>query len=163
MSDPFRLRVLQALSTHLEGITPANGYTHDLTGKVFRGRDVFGESDPVPMICILEAIEEKPQTPAPQSSPTSSGPWELQIQGFVEDDYTNPTDPAHRLMAEVKKRLIEERIRDRQHNILGFAGKVTELRISHGMVRPADEISGKAYFWLRLTLGLVENLQDPYS
>ena len=163
MSDPFRLRVLKALSTHLEGISPANGYTHDLTGKVFRGRDVFGENDPVPMVCILEAVEEKAQVLPPQSAPQSSGPWELQIQGFVEDDYLNPTDPAHRLMAEVKKRLVEERTRDRQHDIFGMGGKVTELRISHGVVRPADEISGKAYFWLRLTLGLVENLLDPYT
>jgi hypothetical protein len=163
MSDPFRLRVLQSLTTVLEGITPANGYTHDLTGRVFRGRDIFGEDDPVPMVCILEAVEEKPQLASPQSSGESAGPWELQIQGFVEDDRMNPTDPAHRLMAEVKKRLIEERTRERQRNILGMGGRITELKISHGVVRPADEISGKAYFWLRLTLGLVENLLDPYT
>jgi hypothetical protein len=163
MSDPFRLRVLKSLTTVLEGITPANGYATDLTGRVFRGRDIFGEDDPVPMVCILEAVEEKPQLASPQSSGESAGPWELQIQGFVEDDRMNPTDPAHKLMAEVKKRLIEERTRDRQRNILGMGGRVTELKISHGVVRPADEISGKAYFWLRLTLGLVENLLDPYT
>jgi hypothetical protein len=163
MSDPFRLRVLQSLTTVLEGIAPLNGYAHDLTGRVFRGRDIFGEDDPVPMVCILEAVEEKPQLASPQSSGESAGPWELQIQGFVEDDRMNPTDPAHRLMAEVKKRLIEERTRERQRNILGMGGRITELKISHGVVRPADEISGKAYFWLRLTLGLVENLLDPYT
>lgn len=163
MPDPFRLKVLKALTTCLEGITPANGYNHDLTGKVKRGRDIFGEDDPIPLVCILEAVEEKPQVLPPQQSPHSSGPWELQIQGFVEDDFDNPTDPAHRLMAEVKKRLVEERVRDRQANIFGMSGRVTELRISHGVVRPADEISGKAYFWLRMTLGLVENLSDPYA
>lgn len=63
----------------------------------------------------------------------------------------------------MKKRLAEERVRDRQYNILGMGGLVTDLRISHGVVRPPDEVSGKAYFWLRLTLVVVENLLDPYA
>ena len=29
------------------------------------------------------------------------------VQGFVDNDSNNPTDPAHMLMADVKKRLIE--------------------------------------------------------
>lgn len=163
MADPFRLRILKALTGALEEITPANDYEFDLTGVVFRGRDTFGDKDPVPMVSILEAIEEKAQVPSPQGGSTSTGPWELLIQGFVEDDYDHPSDPAHRLMAEVKKRLIQERIRDRQYDIFGMGGKVTELRISHGVVRPPDEVSGKAYFWLRMTLIVVENILDPYS
>lgn len=163
MNDPFRLRVMKALTAALEEINPAAGYQFDLTGKVFRGRDIFGDSDPLPMISILEAIEEQAQLPTPAAGGASSGPWELLLQGFVEDDFVNPTDPAHRLMAEVKKRLVEERIRDRQYNILGMDGKVADLKISHGVVRPPDEVSGKAYFWLRLTLVVVENLQDPYA
>ncbi len=163
MNDPFRLRVMKALTAALEEINPAADYQFDLTGKVFRGRDIFGDSDPLPMVSILEAIEEQAQITAPQAGPTSTGPWELLIQGFVEDDFQNPTDPAHRLMAEVKKRLVQERIRDRQYNILGMNGQVTDLKISHGVVRPPDEVSGKAYFWLRLTLVVVENLQDPYA
>jgi len=63
----------------------------------------------------------------------------------------------------VKKRLIEERIRDRQRDILGMGDVVTELRLSQGVVRPADEISDKAYFWMRITLGIVENLNEPYA
>lgn len=163
MAEPTRMRVLQALSGVLEGITPANGYTHDLSGKVFRGRDIFGYRDPLPMVSILEQIEEEEQRPVPPGSGLNHGPWTLQIQGFVEDDRDNPTDPAHYLMAEVKKRLVEERIRGRQRDILGMGDVVTELRLSHGVVRPADEISDKAYFWLRMTLVLVENLNEPYA
>jgi hypothetical protein len=163
MTDPFRLRVLQALTTSLEQINPDNGFAFDLRGKVFRGRDVFGDRDPMPLISILEAIEEQTQLLPPQSSPVSTGPWELLVQGFVDDDLINPTDPAYRLIAEVKQRLIEERIRERQYDILGMGGLVTELRISSGVVRPSDDISGKAYFWLRLTLVVVENLLDPYA
>lgn len=163
MSDPFRLRVLKALSTALEEINPDNGYKHDLRGNVFRGRDIFGEDDPLPMVSILEAIDEKKMLPTPEAGSAQAGPWELLIQGFIDDDFEHPTDPAHGLMAEVKKRLIQERVRDRQYNILGMGGKVTELRLSHGVVRPPDEVSAKAYFWLRLTLVMVENLLDPYA
>lgn len=163
MSDPFRLRVLKALSSVLEEVNPTNGYTFDLRGRVFRGRDMFGDGDPVPMVSILEAIDEKAQIPSPESGGHSTGPWELLIQGFLDDDLNHPTDPGHLLMAQVKKRLVEERVRDRQRNILGMGGKVTELRLSHGVVRPPDEVSAKAYFWLRLTLVLVENLTDPFA
>ncbi|MCQ4311690.1 hypothetical protein NAV33_07250 [Pseudomonas stutzeri] len=162
MADPFRLRLLKALTAVLEEITPDNGYEFDLTGKVFRGRDTFGESEPLPLVSILEAIEEQPQLSSPQAGKHSTGPWELLLQGFVEDDFNNPTDPAHRLMAEVKKRLIKERTRDRGEDIFGMDGLVTELRMSHGVVRPPDDISGKAYFWLRVTPVVVENLEDPY-
>jgi len=164
VSDPFRLKVLKALTLALEEITPANGYAFNLSGKVFRGRTSFGDNDPIPMVCILEAIEqEQPGTVSmPAAASTANGPWALLIQGFVEDDPTNPTDPAHILMADVKKRLALERPRERQNNILGMGGRVHELKISPGVVRPPDDISGKAYFWLRVTLGMVENLSDPY-
>lgn len=163
MADPFRLRILKALTAVIESITPANGYVHDLADSVFRGRDMFGEDDPLPMVSILEAIEQAEDTPPPESSPKFTGPWELQIQGFVIDDPQNPTDPAHLLMAEVKQRIVQERTRDRQYNILGMEGRVTGLRISPGVVRPADEVSSKAYFWLRITIELVEDLSDPYN
>lgn len=163
MADPTRLRVLKALTTVLETITPANGYTHDLSGKVFRGRDIFGYQDPLPMISILEQIEEQEQQPSPETAGKAHGPWTLNLQGFVPDDRDNPTDPAHHLMAEVKQRLVEERIRDRQRDIFGMGDVVTDLRLSQGVVRPADEVSDKAYFWLRMTLALVENLHEPYA
>lgn len=164
MADPTRLRILKALTACLEEITPENGYAHDLSGKVFRGRDMFGDNDPLPMISILEAIEEEEQVPSPQGSGMSTGSWTLQIQGFIEDDMYNPSDPAHFLMADVKKRLIQERIRDRQYDIFGMGNSVTELRMSRGVVRPpGDAVSDKAYFWLRLTLTVVENLNDPFA
>lgn len=163
MVDPFRLRVLKALTAALEEITPANGYTFDLAGKVYRGRDIFGNDEEPPFIAILEAIEQDENQPSPQAGGTIKGPWTLQIQGFCPDDRDHPTDPAHAMMAEVKKRLIQERVRERQYNILGMEGRVVELRFSQGVVRPPDDISASAYFWLRMTLVLVENLLDPYA
>lgn len=162
-ADPFRLRVLKALNAALEEITPANGYTFDLSGRVYRGRDIFGNDEEPPFVAILEAIEQDENIPSPQAGGTIKGPWTLQIQGFAPDDRDHPTDPAHALMADVKKRLIQERLRERQYNILDMEGKVVEMRISQGVVRPADEVSSVAYFWLRMTLTVVENLLDPYD
>ena len=162
LPDPFRLRVLKALTTALEEIVPT-GHTDSLCGSVFRGRDLFGDDDPVPMLCILEAIDEKVLLTPPDGHTTYQGPWELLIQGFTDDDRMHPSDQAERLLADVKIRLIKERIRSREDNILGMGGKVTALEISQGVVRPPDDLSGKAYFWLRLTLKIVENLADPYS
>lgn len=163
MSDPFRLRILKNLTAALETITVANGYTHELAGKVFRGRTAFGESDPIPMVVILEGIEqEQPRfSSQPAGSDAAKEPWELLLQGFVEDDPLNPTDPAHVLMAEVKKRLAQERTTDNGRNILGMGGKVMRMNIGNGVVRPPDDISNKAYFWLRVSLMIVEDMGNP--
>lgn len=168
-TEPFRLRVLKTLTAVLEEITEANGYRHDLTAKVFRGRDVFGASDPLPMLSILESILEKDQLPPPPGAGVQSGPWELLIQGWTVDDEDNPTDPGQILMADVKERLARETRRPfedpnrRGYDPLGMGGKITALRFSTGVVRPADEVSSKAYFWLKLELDMVENLLEPYA
>lgn len=164
-TDPTRLRILKALTATLEEINPDNGYTHDLRDKVFRGRDLFGDNDPIPMLSILEAVEGGEQIASPATSPIDAGPWTLIIQGFIDDDIWNPSDPAHHLMAEVKKRLVQERMGDQQYNMLGLGPKlVTAIALSRGVVRPpGDAVSDKAYFWLRLTLTVVENLNDPYA
>ena len=168
-TEPFRLRVLKSLTAVLEDITVANGYQHDLPGVVFRGRDVFGASDPLPMVSILESILEKDQMPSPPGGGMQKGPWELLIQGWTVDDEDNPTDPGQILMADVKQRLAQETQRlfadrnRRGYDPLGMDGKITALRFSTGVVRPADDVSSKAYFWLKLELDMVENLLEPYA
>lgn len=162
-TKPFRIRVLEALTFSLEQITPANGYTSDLTGSVFRGRDTFDRDDPLPMVSILESIVEKPVLQAPMGGGQFKTDWELLLQGWTVDDKTHPTDPGQHLLAEVKKRLAEERRREDGYDILGMQGKITEIKFSTGVVRPADEVSARAYFWLKVELSMVENLLDPYA
>lgn len=168
-TEPFRLRVLKSLTAVLEDITVANGYHFDLCGAVFRGRDVFGNSDPLPMVSILESILEKDQLAARPGGSAQAGPWELLIQGWTDDDDDNPTDPGQYLMADVKQRLAIEARRPfpepnrRGCDPLGMDGKITGLKFSTGVVRPADEVSSKAYFWLKLELDMVENLLEPYA
>lgn len=166
-TEPVRLRVLKAMTAALKEISVANGYATDLDEKVYRGRVIFGENDPEQLLSILEVPIPLDQTPPPTDSEFSSGGWELMVQGFVIDDAENPTDPAHVLMADVKKRLAKEKRKalemEPEKGIFGLGNFVTGLRIGSGVVRPPDEISAKAYFWLTITLDMVENLADPYE
>lgn len=175
--DPFSLRVAKALTDVLKGITIANGYKHDLATSVFRGRNVYGEDDPLPVVSILEYPIAPDQNLAPLESDKSSGLWEWAIQGFVEDDKENPTDPAHRLAADVTKALaIAKRGPSAARQSQGFNNGgmlgvktdtgnpgVLEINIGRPVCRPPDEVSGKAYFWLTISLRTAENLAAPYE
>ena len=166
-TEPLRLRILKAMTAALKEISPANGFATNVQGNVFRGRVIFGENDPIPLLSILEVPIPLDQTPAPTDSEFSSGGWEIMVQGFVTDDPENPTDPAHLFMADVKKRLAQERRKalamKSEEGIFGLGNFVTGMRIGAGVVRPPDEISAVAYFWLTVTLDIVEDLSDPYE
>lgn len=165
--EPLRLRVLKAMTAALKEISTANGYHTELLEHVYRGRTIFGENDPLPLASILEVPIPLDQTPPPTDSEFSSGGWELMVQGFIEDDPVDPTDPAHFFMADVKKRLAIEKRKalemEPEKGIFGLGNFVTGMRIGSGVVRPPDEISAKAYFWLTITLDMVEDLADPYE
>jgi len=160
---PFRLRVLQAMTEHLKKITVANGYNFDLAEGVFRGRMMYGENDPIPLVSVLEApLPDEPDV-TPASGPTWKGPWRLLIQGWVDDDRENPTDPAHYLLADVKKSLAEARKDMIKGRIFGFP-QVTNLIIGACVVRPAEEhVNEYANFLLSVTLEIAENMADPFA
>ena len=178
MADPFRLRVMKNLTTLLEAVAEdsnstgaVGGAQHTLAGKVFRGRNLFGESDPLPMIAILETPVAIDQLPAPEEQSSSSGLWDISIQGFAKDDKDNPTDPAYRLAADVIVALAAEKkrpARERQQYgkvrspLLGEAG-VLDIIIGSPVHRPPDDISGKAYFWLQISIKVAENHEQPYG
>jgi hypothetical protein len=174
---PTRLRTLMGLTTIIKSVRPANSYTNDLSDfsddqgetqtRVFRGRNVFGQDDPIPMVCILENPHTEPtQHESPRGSTVVIGPWEILIQAFVKDDKVNPSDPAHMLMAEVKQALIRER-RQREGNpdysLLGMGRAVTDIVVGTGVVRPPDDVSDKACFWLMLTLHMAEDMENPFA
>jgi hypothetical protein len=174
MTDPFRLRVQKTLADVLRTITPDDGYAYDLSQSVFRGRLYFGDGDPIPMISILEPPVPFDAQPAPPNATTSQTDWNLLVQGFADDDRENPTDPAHLLMAEVKRRLAVEQKRQlalprRGANPFGLndpdkRNRVESFKIGGGVVRPPEQqVSNKAYFWLTLTLKITEDNADPFG
>lgn len=179
--DPFKLRVLYAVTNCIKEVTPDNGFTFDLADfdpgdgvtmeRVFRGRAWFGDSDPIPMVSVLEPIEEADflfTTPPDDSS--ASYEWSLLVQGFVNDDPVHPTDPAYRMMRDVRRRLVREKRRKAPGrntsdpfgtstwNMPGC--RVTDMKVSTGKVRPADDVSAKAYWFLILTLTVTEDAEE---
>jgi hypothetical protein len=167
MADPFRLKVQKALTAALGEITVLNGYVNDLEGKIFRGRQYFGEDTEVPFISILEEPIAPENDFEGTDGEAGTSTYALMVQGFAEDDKQNPTDTAHVLLADVKKRLAGIKIASRDTDrVLGFpdiAPTVTTINFGGGVVRPADDISAVAYFWLRVSMELVEDHDDPYA
>lgn len=176
MTEPFKLVALYGLTNALKEITPANGYVNDMADfddggvtqeRVFRGRAWFGESDPIPMLSILEGanpfdiVVEPPETGA-----TAEYDWLLTVQGFINDDPTHPTDPAYRLLRDVRRRLAVEKRRilpgtRSQPDPFGLGNsaapnKIISLSFGPGIVRPSDDVSAKAWFWLSVTLRIID-------
>lgn len=181
---PFRLRVLQAITTTFETVIVAGDeYTYSAAGKVKRGRRYFGPNDGLPLISLLEPPIADNPIPVPREVGHGNNLWSLLIQGFVEDDLDNPTDPAHLLLADVKKCLALEKERQimavgrmttkpspfnmgqyRTGSTEAFTNYVEGIEtIGQGVVRPPDEgVSDKAYFWLNLTLKIQEDIKNPF-
>ncbi len=169
MADPVRLVVHKNLTALLETIsyTDFDGDVIEMAGRVYRGRGVFGDETPVPAISILESPIPEDSVASPTAGSSAMHDWELVVQGFVRDDRKNPTDPAHILLAQVKQTLALERQKANwdkpEDGILGLGRTVDDMYIGAGVVRPADELSSKAYFWLVLKLKMIEDLTDPYD
>lgn len=161
MADSKRLAILKAMTTHLKGVTVANGFQHDLDSSIYRGRASFGSSDKIPMVSILEYLRQDLREDRPSNSNTVKEDWQLLLQGWAEDDRQNPTDPVHLLLADVKKSLAM--IRDDKNPAYRLGGLIVDLKTDGGIVRPPDENSNKAQFYLRVTLAFVEYTDDPYK
>jgi len=175
MPDPFRLRVMKSVCDTIKTVTPANGYTNDLadyldtagrtTERVFRGCDIFATTMPLPLIAVLEDFREMETVDERDASPVRTGPWKLLIQGFVPNDPEHPLDAAYMLGAEVIMAL--SKAKTQRYNILGFGSKmpcVSGMRIGQMVARPADgEVSDTAFFFLSVTLTLVEDLENPFA
>lgn len=175
MEDPKRLVVLKRLTEYLETeITTANGYQHTLTDSVYRGRAFFDQNDPLPAVSILENVDPDRY---PRSAgrfgpehPTQNESWTLLIQGWAVDDKKHPTDPAYRLMADVRKALAKIAYRGdprqaRPPGDLYMLGELlTDFIVEPGVVRPPfEQVSDTAFFWMRVTAGISEDPNDPYN
>lgn len=178
MTDTKQLVIMQRLTTLIEGITPANGYDYDLTGRVYRGKSVFGANETVPFISILESLR-------PDPTPLEAGPermireedWELLIQGWAKTNEAFPTDDLYNLKGALEKRLSRIVARDAAGNPafpddyrLGRdgtgprSGLVTGARIGPGVVRAATpQTGGVAALYLPMIIRYKANVSDPWA
>lgn len=158
MADSKRLQILKALTTHLESTT---GYT--LTGKVWRGRTRPADESKNPFLIMFEMPPEY-QDQADMS--TASMPWYVGIQGYIDPDNRHPTDPAHNFMAAVKQQL--GKLTD--YGGAGspgpdfmLGGLIEGIEVDGGMCFAPDDTTNSCFFALKLTMKLVENLENPYA
>lgn len=164
-----RLEVQKALTKHLEGITPDNGYKADLRGKVYRGRNRFGanHTDKIPFLSVLEPKATDYGNFANEEQTVRLDDWVLLVQGWADDDPRNPTDPAYELVAEVEQRLAMLIAKDEQGNIMfpgvyRLGGKIAKLTVAQPIVRPPEEgLSDTAFFYIPIRIGLSVDIREP--
>lgn len=163
MADTKQLTILKRLTDHLAGITPANGYDFDMTGRVFRGRTRFGGDQPLPFISILESLRPDPRPhEAGEERLHREDVWELLVQGWVDEDREFPTDDLYRLKGAAEKRLAE--IADPASQVYRLGRLIDRIRIGPGVVRAATpQVGGAEAFYLPLQVHYVINLADPYA
>lgn len=170
--DPFRLRVMKRVTevikegVHPDHETPSTNDLRDTPGAkhVFRGRTTYGYDDTLPLVSVLEDPGTLDELLGGREGGDAIGTWPIIIQGFVQDDAENPTDPAHILAAEVVRAIVQQR---RTFNHFGLGGDspcITDFKISAPVVRPGDgETSDVAWFVFRVTLSLSEDLENPFA
>lgn len=173
MADPFRLRLMKALTAALSEITTDNGFQFDLQpyadehgrprDRVYRGRDIFGATDPLPLLSVLE----DPRTE--QSDNGSDGRVAINkmrviIQGFLAEDETgHPLDQAYRLSGDVIRRLVAAKA-PHPSGILGMGRQLMAMSIGQPVHRPGgDNVSDTAHMLVGVTFTLAENIEKPYD
>ena len=170
---PTRLLILRRLTALLEEIVYQDELGNDvsLQGKVFRGRILLGEESKPPLLAILEAARPDPHTGyVGDENDTHHDMWPILVQGIIEDDIENPTDPAYFMAAAVEAQLSKIIAVDAntghpsfpQHKDLG--GLITALEIMPPVVRPPeDKVSAKAFFFLPIRMGIAISSDQPYT
>lgn len=174
--DSKRLATLKVLTDLLSTVTPDNGYGHDLTDRVYRGRYTFTRANEVPAVAILENMDPDrfPRMAGQEDqvgNSLSNENWVLLLQGWVPDDKKNPTDPAYELMADVRKALSQVNEGGPVHHLAAptnpwwrLGGLVSGMTMEPGVARPpSEQTSSLAYFWMRVTLKFVEDASNPFD
>lgn len=167
MIESKRLSILQALTRHLEGIDAIDPYTHDLSGRVYRGRSVISGDTPLPALSLLEGKATDYGVFADENQMVRKDSWLLLLQGWVQDDPVNPTDPAYQLLADVELRLsdiiaVNEQGQPKYPGAYLLNGLITGLTVASPVVRPPEDgLSSKAFFYLPLLVGMASDLSKP--
>lgn len=170
--ESLQLHILKAITTHLQGITTANDYAYDLSAAVFRGRLLYGDDVPVPMVSIVEHLQgDITNDVAGEGNIERTETWVLLVQGITKNDVLNPTDDTYNLKAAVEHRLaraIHQTKGDPTYPDEYFFGLkglkiITGITIGPGVVSPPRQgISERAFFYLPVGVGLATDISDPW-
>lgn len=168
MADSVQLDILKRLTAHMEGAVSAE-LGIDLAGRVYRGRMLYGKEMLLPSCSVLEAPRPSDGLPAGEEGVKRAEEWVLLVQGWVEDDAANPTDPAYNLKALVEQRLSEIiAVKPNGRGPVNPAAymlgrRISGMTIGAGVVRPPDgQISDKAFFYLPVTIRMAVDITQPF-
>jgi hypothetical protein len=173
MPDSRQLDILKRLTAHLQGITIDNGYEFEMSQAVFRGRMVYGEDDPVPMISIVEHLTaDIAVETAGENDIMRQDNWVLLVQGWLSHEPDCPTDEAYQLKAATEHRLARLIKIDQSTGeplypdeyLLGIKDTITGISIGPGVVSVAirEGASAKAFFYLPVGISLAIDISDPF-
>jgi len=153
MADSYLLQVEKAIASLIQACIP--------TIPVYRGRGRFGR-EPVPMVSVLMEPNLNDGDAAVCKGSQRTADITYMVNGWVEDDEDAPCDPAHELLAEVKKALSDAMNPKSVNYRLGKL--VDSVSVGVGLVRPPDQnVSDKAMFWLTVSVKIIEDISDPYK
>lgn len=175
-----KLKILKALTTHLEGINPdwvdlpapmtGEVCPYDFRGAVYRGRTEFGDEVQTPFIAVLEAPRQFDPNNGGLGRLVQDEDWTILIQGFAKDDKKHPLDPAYDMLAWVQMRMARITSVNKNGSRGGLypnewrlGGVVGEIRYQIPIVRPGkDGVSDAAYFYMPISVGTVTDLSMPF-
>ena len=168
---PFRLAILKEIEVRLARVNPTNGYISDLSGPgaVETGRLWLGDSDPVPMVTVVEPPLVIEQARKQKDNPNRATEWDLIVQGWVEVSRKKPIDGAYIMAAEIGMELtkvLKERDgpgSDASTNFLGFGPRIQSFLVGSPVVRPPEHASANAQFYLILNMQIVEDMAKPFG
>jgi hypothetical protein len=171
---PAKVAILRNIKEHLQGITPANGYSFDLSaeGSVIIGRPFIDEQEGFPKVSIIEPplpVERLGFYTHEARGPRTFGPWRLIFQCWTYDDKGSyrESEPAYTLAAEVLKRMMEEKTRPKKFphdpkNYFGSGKTIDDFKLILDAVRPPDEYSRYSIGWIMIDFDLIQNYVDQW-
>lgn len=168
--QPRDLVILKAIAAHLKGITIDNGYSFDLGESVWRGVGLYGDELTLPALSILESPRLlEPTAISTDPERLREEDWNLIVQGWVDDDPANPTDPAYLLKAVVEDRLSQITATNQATGdgafplVFNLGGGIVEMQIGPASVSPPRrDISPKAFFLLSVKVCRVFDATDVF-
>jgi hypothetical protein len=154
----YRLEILKKLTTLLQDVSfTYNDIAYDIGAKVYRGRRVYGGESELPLISLLEAPRNDAGIFGAENKSRRAEKWSLLIQGWVDDDKKNPTDPAYAFMQVVEDRLF--RVVEEPGGVPTYPDDyllgrtISGMTIYPGVVSPPlEQVSSKAFFYLPVDL-----------
>lgn len=167
LTDSRQLTILKRLTVQIEAVSVVNGFDFELTGKVFRGKRVFGEEIKAPFVSLLESPKPGASLEAGDDKLQRTTTWDLLVQGWATDDKDAPSDAAYGLKASIEQRLarvaqLTGQGRPAFPDEYLFGGLISTIRIGPGVCYPPPNAEHRAFFYLPVSLDYREDVANPF-